>query len=73
MPTSKLFDFLNKVMKKLAPIIRSNNGFIDKYIGDAIMALFPSSPNDAIKAAIAMSEVHFIQSTETLAMHVYYT
>lgn len=47
-------DFLNSYLQKIAPIIRSNNGFIDKYIGDAIMALFPESVNDAINAAIQM-------------------
>lgn len=31
-------------------------GFIDKYIGDAIMALFPNSADDAVKGAIAMLE-----------------
>jgi adenylate cyclase len=47
-------DFLNSYLQKIAPIIRSNNGFIDKYIGDAIMALFPESVDDAINAAIQM-------------------
>jgi len=38
----------------MEPIISRNHGFIDKYIGDAIMALFPESPDDAINAAIEM-------------------
>ncbi|MEO6670892.1 MAG: ATP-binding protein [Ferruginibacter sp.] len=46
------FEFLNGYLEKIGPIIRSNNGFIDKYIGDAIMALFPYGPNDAVKAAV---------------------
>ncbi|MEN9598674.1 MAG: hypothetical protein RL596_985 [Bacteroidota bacterium] len=46
------FDFLNGYLKKIGPIIRSHNGFIDKYIGDAIMALFPGGPDDAVKAAV---------------------
>ena len=37
-------------------IIEKNNGFIDKYIGDAIMALFARSPVDAIQAAIEMQK-----------------
>lgn len=46
------FEFLNGYLEKIGPIIRSNNGFIDKYIGDAIMALFPGGPDDALNAAV---------------------
>jgi len=38
----------------LEPIIDKYNGFIDKYIGDAVMALFPTGADDAVQAAIAM-------------------
>ena len=40
----------------MGPEIRANGGFIDKYIGDAIMALFPSKPDDALAAAVAMQK-----------------
>lgn len=47
------FDFINILLKEIAPVISNNNGFIDKYIGDAVMALFPGESNadDAVKAA----------------------
>lgn len=48
------FDFLNSYLRHMGPIIRGNNGFIDKYIGDAIMALFPFSADDALAAALGM-------------------
>jgi two-component system sensor histidine kinase ChiS len=48
------FEFLNSYLKRATPIIRTNNGFIDKYIGDAIMALFPDEPGDALKAAVEL-------------------
>jgi class 3 adenylate cyclase len=48
------FDFINHFLGMMEPVIRKNNGFIDKYIGDAIMALFPEKPDDAINAAIEM-------------------
>ena len=48
------FEFINGFLKRIGPKIRENSGFIDKYIGDAIMALFPEKPEDAIDAAIAM-------------------
>ena len=38
----------------MVPIIRLHKGFIDKYIGDAIMALFPGNADDALACAIAM-------------------
>lgn len=50
------FDFLNSYLQRVGPIIRHNNGFIDKFIGDAVMALFPYDINDAIKAAVEMQE-----------------
>lgn len=48
------FNFLNAYLKNAGPAIRECNGFIDKYIGDAIMALFPYSAEDAVRAALAM-------------------
>ncbi len=50
------FAFLNAMLRRLGPLIRDHGGFIDKYIGDAIMALFPNSPEDAVRAAIRMNE-----------------
>ncbi len=48
------FNFINSYLSRMGPEIRSHHGFIDKYIGDAIMALFPSRPDDAVQAAFAM-------------------
>ncbi|HRX48874.1 MAG TPA: adenylate/guanylate cyclase domain-containing protein [Spirochaetota bacterium] len=47
------FRFVNSFLSLTGPEIRLHNGFIDKYIGDAIMALFPEA-NDALDAAISM-------------------
>jgi class 3 adenylate cyclase/HAMP domain-containing protein len=51
------FNFLNSCLSRIGPVVRNNGGFIDKYIGDAIMALFPGSAEDALHAAIAMQNV----------------
>ncbi|MBE0662508.1 MAG: adenylate/guanylate cyclase domain-containing protein [Bacteroidales bacterium] len=48
------FDFINHYLGLMEPVIRKNNGFIDKYIGDSIMALFGESVDDAINAAVEM-------------------
>jgi class 3 adenylate cyclase len=49
------FQFINNYLGIMGPIIRQNNGFIDKYIGDAIMALFDST-DDAVIASLQMLE-----------------
>jgi two-component system sensor histidine kinase ChiS len=48
------FNYLNNYLGYMEPVIRNNNGFIDKFIGDSIMALFPDNSEDAINAAIEM-------------------
>ena len=51
MTTKENFEFVNVIYGVAGPIIRKNNGFIDKYIGDAIMALFESA-DDALRSGI---------------------
>lgn len=48
------FLFLNDYLRQVGPTIRSHNGFIEKYVGDAVFALFERSPEDALSAAIEM-------------------
>lgn len=48
------FTFINQFLDRMVPIIKSNHGFVDKYIGDAIMALFPENADNALQAAIGM-------------------
>jgi len=48
-----IFRYLNAFFKMAAPIIRKNDGIVDKYIGDAILAVFPA-PKNAIAASIAI-------------------
>lgn len=65
------FQFINAYLSRMEPAISENQGFIDKYIGDAIMALFSglapggsliaqkgghSSADNAVRAGIAMLE-----------------
>lgn len=56
MSDARTFQFINWTLGRTSPIIKENNGFIDKYIGDAIMAVFPNRPDDAVLAAIQMRE-----------------
>ena len=38
----------------MEPAIVDHGGVIDKYVGDAVMALFPNRADDAIRAALGM-------------------
>jgi class 3 adenylate cyclase/HAMP domain-containing protein len=62
------FDFLNNYLESMTPAINNNNGFIDKYIGDAVMALFPTSAEDSVKAALEMNKelINFNAARTTL-------
>jgi two-component system sensor histidine kinase ChiS len=42
--------------QRISPEIRNHNGFIVKYIGDGVMAVFPEGVDDAIQAGIVMLE-----------------
>ncbi|MGK4004564.1 response regulator [Sorangium sp. So ce1036] len=53
MTPGEAFSFINSYLGRLSPIVRHHGGFIDKYIGDAIMALFPRA-DDGVRAAVAM-------------------
>jgi class 3 adenylate cyclase len=54
MTPAQNFEFINGYLTQIGPIIRHHGGFIDKYIGDAIMALFPQSPVNAVRCAVDM-------------------
>ncbi len=50
------FRLINAYLSRMDGVIAEHNGFIDKYIGDALMALFSGAADDAILAGIAMLE-----------------
>ncbi len=50
------FLFINEFVGQLGPVIAENNGFVNQYIGDAIMAIFPDNPEDGLKAAVEMQK-----------------
>ncbi len=56
MTPEESFKFLNSFFNEIAPIIKKQSGFIDKFIGDGIMALFSSEPDKAVQAGIDMFE-----------------
>lgn len=61
------FRFVSSFNARLGPIIRSNRGFINQYLGDSIMAIFPESPEDALNAAIHMQKAIHDLNNERIA------
>ncbi|MGK5092558.1 adenylate/guanylate cyclase domain-containing protein [Deltaproteobacteria bacterium TL4] len=64
MTAQDLMNFLNTYLQKMSDPIHQYGGFVDKFIGDAIMALFDFPDNSkaeetesALRAAIAMQEI----------------
>jgi len=51
------FNFVRSFCEIMGVIIRNHKGFINQYLGDAIMAIFPGSSKDALKAAVEMQTV----------------
>jgi class 3 adenylate cyclase/CHASE2 domain-containing sensor protein len=64
LPTEEVVQLLNEYLTAMTRIIFQNNGTLDKYIGDEVMAVFgnigPNNPSDdayrAVKSAIEMQE-----------------
>lgn len=54
MDAEENFNFLNSYLGRIGPMIIANEGFIDKYIGDGLMALFPDSAENALLAALGI-------------------
>jgi two-component system sensor histidine kinase ChiS len=47
------FNFINGYFGRMGPVIREHDGFINSFIGDAIMALFVGGAEPAVQAAVA--------------------
>jgi two-component system sensor histidine kinase ChiS len=54
MTPQQTFKFLNSYFDRMNPFVWNNRGFIDKYIGDSIMALFPNGEESGLAAAVEM-------------------
>jgi class 3 adenylate cyclase len=50
------FSFVCSFNERMGPIIQRHHGFINQYLGDAIMAIFPGNAQDALSAAIDMQK-----------------
>jgi len=48
------FRFVNSYLSLMGPLVREHHGYIDKYVGDSIMALFDRTPDDAVQTSVSM-------------------
>jgi len=46
--------FVNDFYNMINPEIINSNGYIDKFIGDEVMALYPYKPDDAMRSSITL-------------------
>lgn len=61
MTPNETFNLLNEYLSYVEPPIRENHGFVDKYMGDGVMALFEkienyNSANNSVNAALEMQK-----------------
>ncbi|MFT2091797.1 adenylate/guanylate cyclase domain-containing protein [Paraglaciecola sp. 2405UD69-4] len=76
MTPQELMNFLNSYFLRMNDPIHQNNGFIDKFIGDAVMALFdrPTGTNadkaqDAIRAALGLRAAIVLYNSHRAKCH----
>jgi len=54
MTAAENIKFINSYLARITPPIQAEGGFVDKFIGDAVMALVPGEPDRAVAAAVNM-------------------
>lgn len=57
MSVQDVIQFLNAYLQRVEPYIARNQGFVDKFVGDAVMALFPSNNNSRQNALGAATQI----------------
>lgn len=70
MAPTEVIELLNTCMTKISTVVDNNDGVIDKYVGDEVMALFgaplqkPDSTMKAVKSGIEMMDVLHLWNIE---------
>jgi two-component system, sensor histidine kinase ChiS len=67
MTPTENFNFINSFNQRIGPNVQKNKGFINQYLGDAIMALFTDSPEDGLKASVSIQQVIVEYNKERVA------
>ncbi|MES1215167.1 MAG: adenylate/guanylate cyclase domain-containing protein [Bacteroidota bacterium] len=50
------FHFVCSLNESIGPMIKKYKGFVNQYLGDSIMAIFPGNASDALNAAVEMQK-----------------
>ncbi|WP_438479447.1 adenylate/guanylate cyclase domain-containing protein [Oleiharenicola lentus] len=75
MAPTEVLTLLNRYLDRMSAVIEKHGGVIDKFIGDAIMALFgapvalPDAANRAVAAAREMADAIHAMNLELIAEH----
>ncbi|MGI9542372.1 MAG: two-component regulator propeller domain-containing protein [Cyclobacteriaceae bacterium] len=56
MSPKETFNFLNGYLRRVGPIIKKNNGFVNQYYGDGLMAVYQNNAEEAVIASIEMQK-----------------
>ncbi len=67
MTPQETFQFVNAFNRRMGPVIQENRGFVNQYLGDAIMALFKNSAKDGLIAAIQMQQTLTVYNQERMS------
>ncbi len=68
MEVSRTFALLNDYLGRMVPLIEASGGVVDKYMGDAIMALFPEPGGADIALQVALGMLgRLVDLNESLA------
>ncbi len=62
------FNYINSYLKVVYPLIKRYNGFVDKYLGDGVLAVF-SEPQDAIECAHALVRAIDVKNKSQKELH----
>jgi class 3 adenylate cyclase len=64
MGAEQTFEFLNDYFGRVGKVIRENGGFVDKYLGDGLIALFQGRPEDALNTAVGIQKAIQVLNNE---------
>lgn len=62
------FNYINSYLKVVYPLIKRYNGFVDRYMGDGVLAVF-SSPQDAIECSHALVRAIDVKNKSQKELH----
>ena len=61
------FNYINSYLNLVSPLIHKHNGFVDKYLGDGILAVF-TSPDQAVNCAHAICKVISLKNLQNKSL-----